>query len=229
MVGSNEAKAARPLTAKSAGDNSQFDAPSTQLKLASATHLDQRTVRDEARLRHEERLSADTKATDAVLGLARLDQIGGRSAEAEAGFRRAVRMENASGRTLDALGQFYADQHRWNDAILTLQKASAAVPDNATVRFHYAIALAKSGQISQAIPLLRSAVEPADVHYNIGVILYERGDLAGSEEQFRLALEENPDLPAAQQWLANVHRDREREFDSATRRQSTSTAAIWDQ
>ncbi|HEY3968586.1 MAG TPA: tetratricopeptide repeat protein [Planctomycetaceae bacterium] len=223
------AKESPVVAAKSANKKSQDYSPSPQLKLASAAFLEQRGARDEARQRYEEVLAADAKSMDAVLGLARLDQVGGRNAEAETGFQRAVRMDNGSGRALDALGQFYVDQKRWNDAIATLQKASAAAPNDKTYRFHYAIALAKSGQINESIPLLQSTVEPAAVHYNIGLILHERGDLAGSEEQFSEALLQNPRLQPAQQWLADVRREREVQLAGATRRQQTATVANWEQ
>src|SRR4029077_15488810 len=110
---------------------------------------------------------SDTKSVDAVIGLARLDQLGGRTAEAEAGFQKAIRMEPRSGRTQDALGQFYVDQKRWDEAVATLQSAMAAAPEVKDYRFHYAIALAKSGQIEQAVPHLVDTVGPAAAHYNI--------------------------------------------------------------
>lgn len=225
------AQATPGTTARFAGRELQDNASNSPLKLASASSIEQRSLLDEVRQRHDEQLAIDAKSVDVVLGQARLDQIGGRKVEAEAGFRRAVRMDNASGRALDALGQFYVDQKRWNDAIATLQKASACAPDDASVRCHYAIALAKSGQISQAIPMLRSAMEPADVHYHIGVILRERGDLAGSEEQFDMALRENPYFEPARQRLADVRRDRELQLASAPSRPPAATNAkreLWD-
>lgn len=224
------AKETPPAVAKS-GKKSADSGISPHLKLASATFLEQRGARDEARQRYEELLAADTKSTDAVLGLARLDQVGGRAVEAEAGFQRAVRMENGSGRTLDALGQFYVDQKRWNDAISTIQKATLAAPNEKSYQFHYAIALAKSGQINESIPIFRTILEPAAVHYNIGVILHDRGDLVASEEQFTLALLENPRLQPAQQWLTDVRRERELQLVSANHRQQSATAAAanWEQ
>ncbi|MBI3863253.1 MAG: tetratricopeptide repeat protein [Planctomycetia bacterium] len=217
------------VAAKPKARKAQSYEPSSKLKLASAAFLEQRGARDEARQRYEELLAIDSKSTDAVLGLARLDQVAGRTAEAEAGFQRAVRMENASGRTLDSLGQFYVDQKRWTEAMATLQKATAAAPNEKGYRFHYAIALAKAGQINEAIPHLRSTVDPAAVHYNIGLILHERGDLNGAEEQFSQALIQNPRLQPAQQWLTDVRRERELEVANANRRQQATNVGNWEQ
>lgn len=183
--------------------------PSPRLKLALAQFQEQRGYRDEARKSYQDVLAADAKSVDAVIGLARLDQLAGRTADAEAGFQKAIHMDPRSGRALDALGQFYADQKRWNEAVPLLQRALEAAPEDKSVRFHYAIALGKSGQIDQAAPHLVDAVGPAAAHYNIGLILRERGDLAASKEQFVAAVLENPRLEQAQYWLNEVGREME--------------------
>jgi tetratricopeptide (TPR) repeat protein len=183
--------------------------PAPKSQLAYATLMEREGDRDEARRRYEMVLATDARSVDAIIGLARLDQLAGRTADAEAGFQKAIRMEPRSGRTLDALGQFYVDQKRWNDAVATLQSATAAAPNEKEYRFHYAIALAKSGQIEQAVPHLIDTVGSAAAHYNIGMVLHDRGDLAASEEQFTAAILENPRMQQAQTWLTDVQRERE--------------------
>ncbi len=184
-----------------------ISAPKSQL--AYANYQEQHGDRDEARRSYEKVLAADAKSVDAVIGLARLDQLAGRTAEAEAGFQKAIRMEPRSGRTLDALGQFYVEQKRFDEAIATLQGATAAAPESKDYRFHYAIALAKSGQIDLAMPHLVDSVGSPAAHYNIGLILHDRGDLAASEDQFAQAILENPRMTQAQYWLTEVQRERE--------------------
>jgi Flp pilus assembly protein TadD len=183
--------------------------PSPKLQLALAQFQEQRGFTVEARKSYEQVLAADGRATEAIVGLARLDQVAGRTADAEAGFQKAIQMDPQSGYALDALGQFYAEQKRWNEALPLLQRAQAAAPSDKTIRFHHAITLARVGKIDQAVPILIEAVGPAAAHYNIGLILHERGDLAGSEEQFLAAIVENPRLEQAQYWLNQVHREQE--------------------
>jgi Tfp pilus assembly protein PilF len=182
----------------------------------------------EARLSQEQLLTAHAKSIDATLGLARLDQIGGRNSEAESGFKRAVRLDSNSGRTLDALGRFYVDQKRWSDAVAAMQKATIAAPDDKTIRFDYAMALARSGQISEAMPVLRTTVPPAEVHFHIGVVYFEQGDLAASEEQFSQALREDPQFQSARNWLGEVRRQREEDLARGTRSDPAATAALWE-
>ena len=170
---------------------------------------EQRAAYAAARKGYEQVLAADSKSVDAVIGLARLDEVAGRAGEAEQGFLKAVRMDGNSARSLDALGQFYAGQQRWTDALPTFQRAMAGAPQDQTYQYHYAIALARSGQIKEAEPLLVRSVGKANADYNIGVILHERGDVVGSEERFMAAIVENPRLEAAQHWLQEIRRDRQ--------------------
>jgi Tfp pilus assembly protein PilF len=178
--------------------------PSTRLQLALAQFQEQRGERVEARKAYEKVLATDAKSTDAIIGLARLDQVAGRTADAEAGFQKAIQMDPRSGRALDALGQFYTDQKRWNDALPLLQRAHTTDPGDKTIAFHYAIALATLGQFDQAVPLLVEAVGSAAAHYNIGLILHDRGQLAASHEQFVAAILENPRMEQAQTWANKV-------------------------
>jgi Tfp pilus assembly protein PilF len=168
---------------------------------------EQRSNYAAARKAYEEVLAADQKSVDAVIGLARLDQVSGRIGDAEQGFLKAVRMDSNSPRALDALGQFYTDQRRWNDASATFQKALAAAPDDRAIRYHYGLALAKAGQLEEAHPQLVSAVGEAAAHYNLGIILHEQGDLVASEQAFEAALLQNPHLDQAQKWLKDVRRE----------------------
>jgi Tfp pilus assembly protein PilF len=181
--------------------------PSPRLQLAYAQLQEQRENFPEARRSYEQVLAADAKSIDAIIGLARLDQIAGRAADAENGFQKAIRLDPNSGRALDALGQFYADQKRWPEAVQTLNRAVIAKPDDPTYRFHMALAMAKSGQIEQAMPLLVETVGSAAAHYNIGLIYHERGNLQAAEDHFSTALLENPRLTQAQQWLNEIRKE----------------------
>ena len=181
--------------------------PSPKLQLALAQFQEQRGERVEARKSYEKVLAADSKSTEAVIGLARLDQVAGRTAQAEAGFQKAIQMDPQSARPIDALGQFYADQKRWNDAMPLLQRAHNTDATDKTITFHYGVALARLGQFDQAVPLLVESVGSAAAHYNIGLILHDRGELAASREQFVAAILENPRMEQAQTWERKVQEE----------------------
>ncbi|HLJ10441.1 MAG TPA: tetratricopeptide repeat protein [Planctomycetaceae bacterium] len=184
--------------------------PTSKARLAVAQFQEQRGYHEEARKSYAQVLASDAKSIDAIIGLARLDQVAGRTADAEAGFQKAIRIDSRSGQALDALGQFYADQKRWTEAVATLQRAMAAAPEEKSYRFHCGLALAKSGQMEQALAPLVEAVGSAAAHYNLGLIRHERGELPASEQEFMTALIENPRLQQAQYWLAEVRREQEK-------------------
>ena len=194
--------------AKSKKDDANFT-PSSRLQLALAQFQEQRGERVEARKSYEKVLAADSKSTEAVIGLARLEQVAGRTAAAEAGFQKAIQMDPQSARPIDALGQYYADQKRWNDALPLLQRAHNTDPTDKTITFHYGTALSRLGQYDQAVPLLVEAVGSAAAHYNLGLILHERGELAASHEQFVAAILENPRMEQAQFWANKVQEEME--------------------
>ncbi|MGQ0637107.1 MAG: tetratricopeptide repeat protein [Planctomycetaceae bacterium] len=176
---------------------------------AAARHdrEEQRAALAAARKAYEQVLADNEKSIDAIIGVARLDQVAGKTHDAEQGFLKAVRLDPNCGRAHDALGQFYADQKRWPEATQALQKAMAAEPDERSFQFHYAIALAKSGQVDAARPHLVESVGPAAAHYNLGVILHDQGYPTKAEEEFVAALVENPRLEQAQRWLKDLRRE----------------------
>ena len=71
-------------------------------------------------------LKENPKSLEAKLGLARLDQLAGLTAEAEAGFQKALKSRPDDPLALNALGQFYASQKNWNKALPLLEKAAEA-------------------------------------------------------------------------------------------------------
>jgi Tfp pilus assembly protein PilF len=163
----------------------------------------------EARSAYTQVLAEDRKSIDALIGLARVDQLAGRSAEAEQGFLKAIRVAPKSSAAHGALGQFYADQSKWDQAVGAFQAAVQNAPNDNNRRHQLAVALAKSGKIEQALPHFAKTVGEAEAHYNIGLLLHEKGDLAAAETHFLAAATQNPQLSQAQYWLDEVRRDKQ--------------------
>jgi tetratricopeptide (TPR) repeat protein len=180
---------------------------SPRLELALAEFQKRRGYYSEARNSYSRVLAGYPESIEAIIGLAKLDQIAGNVADAERGFLSAVQLE-PSAVSLGALGQFYLDQNRCDEAEPTLRGALSAAPENKTLLFYYGISLARSGQIEQAFPSLIKAVGSAAAQYNIGLILHERGDLAASEVRLAKSVAEDSKLEQAHYWLKKVRRER---------------------
>jgi len=160
----------------------------------------------EARKSYEYVLGESPKSTDAIIGLARIDHLAGRDPQAEQGFLKAIRLKPNDPRVHEAAGEFYASQKRWSKAIAQLNSAMMAAPTEPSYRYQLAVALARSGDLTAAMPHFVQSVGEAEAHYNIGYILFEKGDEAGAEQHFVKALALRPDLTQAQTMLADLRR-----------------------
>lgn len=107
-------------------------------------------------------------------------------------------------------------QRKWNKAVKLLEEAVAKHPDNALLWSNLAAAylgrLETSGprQQERAIRAYEKAlqVDPnvPNVHYHLGLIYKERGDLKRASAHFQRALEVNPGDRDARYWLDRLGR-----------------------
>lgn len=162
-----------------------------------------------ARTSYEVALGENPKSVEAVLGLARLDQVAGRKVEAEKGFQKALEMTPDDPQVRASIGQFYAAEEKWGQAIPLLSEAVKAAPADKNIRYQLGIAMASSGDYQAAMPHLIRAVGEAEAHYNIGYILRDRGELQASEQQFLQAVLLKPEFNEAQYWLDEIRREKE--------------------
>jgi tetratricopeptide (TPR) repeat protein len=155
----------------------------------------------EARESYGKVLAEQPKNVEALLGMARLDQANGLMNDAEERLKKAYKLSPKDPRVLATYGNFHAARNEWPKAIDKLQAAVKQAPDDARYQFLLGVALARSGDVDAAYPYFVRSVGEAQAHFNIGYILHERGDRAGSVQRFERALAISPDLVAAQEML----------------------------
>ena len=208
-------KISNPLTAIRSGMNQteseRIAKASNKLKDPHRLHLTHAKLQerqgnlDLARTSYEIALIHNSKSVDAVLGLARLNQLAGRMDKAEKGYLKALKMQPNNPQAFDAAGQFYASQDQWDESVELLKSAMMAAPDESTYRYHLAVALASSGKINEAMPHFVKTIGEAEAHYNVGYILHERGDLAGAKQQLAQAVLKKPKLTVARKLLDELN------------------------
>lgn len=159
---------------------------------------------NDARESYEIALEEDSKSVEATLGLARLEVLGGRPKDAEKRFEQALQMAPLNVHVLETTGQFYVSQGRYAEAVKLLQRGVDADPNNKRLRFRLAVAEARVGDLRAAEQNFVQAVGAAEADYNIGVILYENGNLAQAEQRLQRALIAKPGLTPAQQLIADI-------------------------
>jgi tetratricopeptide (TPR) repeat protein len=198
----------------------------TELNLAFARWMEDVGNLGEARKKYSEVADAKPKNLEAVLGLARIDQLSGMSHEAEQGFLRAQKLAPDAPEALNALGQFYASEKRWPDAVTQLNKAMLAAPAEKSYRYNLAVAMAYNGDIEGALPHFVRTVGDAEAHYNVGLILKDQARYAEAEEHLLLAVTKKPDLHQAQVWLDEVRHEQETTLSQAPAGSGVHTAAL---
>jgi tetratricopeptide (TPR) repeat protein len=117
------------------------------------------------------------------------------------------------------LGGAYILQGKWNKAVRVLSRASELHPDNVMVWINLGAAhlgrLELSGpqQQDRAIRAYERALaidpQAPNVHYHLGLIYKDRGDIAKAEGEFARALEVNPADNDARYWLGWLDRQRQ--------------------
>ena len=192
--------------------------PKLKLKNPSNLHLTYAKWQEqignlkEARESYEFVLGEEPKSADAILGLARLDQLAGHTRAAEQGFLQALKAYPKNPHVLHTVGQFYVAQDRWDEAVKLLNTAMKSAPADKMIRYHLAVALAQTGDVDSAKPHFEKIVGDAEAHYNIGLLLYERGQLESSKKHFLQAVIKNPELEQAQFWFDEVRQEQDAKF-----------------
>lgn len=180
-----------------------------ELSLAAARWMEGVGNLMEARRHYQDVVDEDPKQVEALLGLARIDQLSGRGQQAEQQFLAALRLEPDSPAVLHALGIYYEQEERWPEAVEVLNRAMLASPTETQYRQDLAVALVHTGNINAARTHFVRTVGDAAAHYNIGLILHEMGEVDAAEQQMLLAVTKQPDLQSAQYWLDEIRRERE--------------------
>lgn len=182
--------------------------PSANLFIAYGKLEESRNNLPKAQEAYNTALKKDANSHEAILGLARLEQLAGRPQTAEEGFLKAKELAPENPDVLVAIGQFYASQKRYNEAIAHHHQAFQLNPVNKVYRYELARVLTQAGRVDEGLAHFEQTVGIAAAEYNVGVILHEQGRLADAEQHLLKATIHNPQMQQAQEWLDVVRRDK---------------------
>jgi Tfp pilus assembly protein PilF len=174
------------------------------LNLAYGKFQEQIGQVNEARKSYEMVLRDDPKSVDAILGLARLDQLAEKPKEAEAGFLKARQLRPGDPAVLAACGQFYASTKHWPEAFQALNAAIAAAPKQPVYKHELAVAKTRAGDIDAGIALFTELVGPEKARYNVAFLLRQQGQTDAAVQQCRMALAINPSFEPAKALLGQL-------------------------
>jgi tetratricopeptide (TPR) repeat protein len=155
----------------------------------------------EARKSYDKALAENPHSVEAILGIARLDQLAEKPKEAEAGFQRAIKMKPNDAAVLAACGQFYASQKRWNESFQYLTAAIGNAPNVPIYKHQLAVAQIRSGDVNAGLTVFSQLVGPDKAHYNVAYLLSQEGKSEAAAQQCRAALAVNPKFEPARAML----------------------------
>ena len=157
-----------------------------------------------ATAQYQKALEIDSKNLPAILGLAHLLDRQNKLAEATAQYELAVRLHPKSATAHNDLGLCHARRGMYDRATESLRHASALEPTRPLYRNNLATILVEQGRTDDALREMLAVHEPATAHYNLGYLLQQKGQNQQAARHFAEAGRLNPQLTAAQTWLAKL-------------------------
>jgi Tfp pilus assembly protein PilF len=158
----------------------------------------------QARAFYQKALSMEPKNLDALLGAARMEDREGKMDVAVMLYQRAAAAYPNNATVLNDLGLCLARQGELAGAERALARAVQLEPAKALYRNNIAKVQIELNRMETAMAHL-GAVYPAPVvNYNMGVLLYQRGRTAESEQFLTAAVAADPQMEPARALLAQM-------------------------
>lgn len=180
----------------------QFDSALAEFKKAFEASKQKSGLRNNSH-RIEQQALAHRKIASA------LDWLG-RFKESEEHYKQATKLTPNDPRVWNDFGYSYYMQSRLGDAERCLRKAEKLDPDSPLVKVNIGLTLAADGRTADALEVLSRSSGKAVGHANLGYALASQGREVEARDEYRKALELQPQLAIARQALARLDDPRAR-------------------
>lgn len=159
---------------------------------------------DEADAGYRKALQLDPKHLGALVGYARLEDRRSNFEAATRLYQRAMKAHPKDAAVHNDMGLCYHRRGMLPDATRELKRAVELEGDSKLYRNNLAAVYVEQGKNNEALAQLTAAHGVSVGHYNLGYLLLQKGDRAGALQQFQTAASKDPQLSAAQQWVAKL-------------------------
>jgi Tfp pilus assembly protein PilF len=154
--------------------------------------------------KHEEALRQDPKDMEALMSIAHLCDRHSRFDDAVRFYGQAIEVDPKYPTAHNDLGLCLARQGRLREAHQEISAAISLQPSNPRYRNNLATVCLDMGAREEALQQLVEANGPAVGHYNLGQMLYQRGEVDQAKGLFAKAVTLDPRLVPAQEMLQRV-------------------------
>jgi len=191
-----------PFSNKDPGPGSDFYVQLARVHEQSGSY-------DQALADYEKALAIDEKFAPALVGCAHVYDRQGQKVKATEYYLKAVKAHPHDASVANDLGLCYARQGKFDLALKYLNKAVELQPDRELYRNNIGTVLVELGRTDEAVAQVAAVYGEPIAHYNVGIVLQQRGRRKAAAEQFALAVQKDPGLAQAREWLARLNVDAE--------------------
>jgi tetratricopeptide (TPR) repeat protein len=138
--------------------------------------------------------------------LARLYDRLGNESRALAEYQRALKENPRDADVLASLGYFYYARGQWPEAEENLRHALSVNPRHQRAWVNLGLTLGEQGQYAESLDAFRRAVSEAEAHSNLAFVLTTQGKREEAKQEYRRALELEPNLVIARRALDKLER-----------------------
>lgn len=178
--------------------------PSAQLYISMAEVNDSGGNIEQARQMYQKAIAIEPANLTALLGLARMEDRHGRLDEAIAVYQRALTAHPQGATALNDLALCYARKGQLQPSLELLEHAVQLQPNKKLYRNNIAKVLMELNRLDEALTHLAVVHPPAIAHYNLGVLLAQRGRTAEASHYLSIATDIDPQMQPAQALLAQL-------------------------
>jgi Flp pilus assembly protein TadD len=178
--------------------------PGPQLYVAVGRLYEERNEFDEAETRYRQALKLDPKDVSALLAMARLRDRQNKYEEALQRYKEVAQLHPNDARVDNEWGLCLARHQQINDALPHLRRAVELKPEKILYRNNLAAVLVEIGHPEEALRLLGAVQDEATAYYNVGYLLYHRGQQKAAYNYFAKALEIRPSMAEAKQFVEQM-------------------------
>lgn len=195
----------------------------SKIHLAYAGWHEQNGNYAEARTEYFKVLEKNPKDLEALLGLARIDQMYDRVDECDQHLAKALKLYPKEPKVFLAIGQAHAARKDWTVALENLRTAQKMAPFEPIYDFHLAVAEVGAGEVDAGLAHFIRTVGEADAHFNVAQIQMRQGNMVEAEKHLVKATKLKPEfrraeLALAEARAANADRIQPASFDERARR-----------
>ena len=148
-------------------------------------------------------LEGDPKCVAAYAGLAQCHSAQGRTDQAAAALDKGFALDPKSHVLWNEAAVLRAKTGDMEGAVEAAKKAYDAAPNSTLYAENLGTMLAMTGRYGPALEIYAKAFNPAEAHYRIALILKDKGDLRGAEQNFKSTLRYDPQHQLARRHLAS--------------------------